>query len=68
MPYSPREAVKSTIRQCLDNLMREGKIEEISFEELIRVAEEMYNDDTFLEKLEEFFEDYIMDFGENYGI
>lgn len=58
---NPREAVKETIRFTLINL-------DYSHELAAKVAEKMHDDHTFLEELEEFIQEHVDDFGENYGL
>lgn len=56
---NPREVMKEAIRFMLEQL-DVGNAESI--------AEKMHDDPTFLEQLEDFFQEYLDDFGENYGI
>jgi len=56
---NPRTAMKETIKFMLDQL-GVGDAES--------VAEKMHDDPTFLEQLEDFFQEHLDDFGENYGL
>ncbi|WP_165921198.1 hypothetical protein [Paenibacillus albiflavus] len=56
---NPRMAMKEMIKFMLEQL-DVGNAES--------VAEQMHDDPTFLEELEQFFQDHIEDFGENYGL
>ena len=56
---NPRIAMKEAIRFMLQQL---------NVENAESVAEQMHDDQDFLEQLEEFIQDHIDTFGENYGI
>ncbi|MCV4233340.1 hypothetical protein OHJ21_19335 [Virgibacillus sp. LDC1] len=56
---NPRIAMKEAIRFML---------EQLQVENAESVAEQMHDDMDFLEQLEEFIQDHIETFGENYGI
>lgn len=56
---NPRIAMKEAIRFML---------EQLNVENAESVAEQMHDDHDFLEQLEEFIQDHIDTFGENYGI
>lgn len=58
---NPREAMKEAIKFNLINIGMEDDV-------AANVAEKMHDDPTFLKELEQFFQDHIDDFGENYGL
>jgi hypothetical protein len=58
---NPRIAVKEAIRF---NLINSGMDEELARS----VAEQMHDDPTFLESFEDFINEFLDDFGENYGL
>lgn len=58
---NPREAMKEMITFMLIEAGMSKNTATIT-------AEKMHDDPTFLEQLEQFFQDHIEDFGENYGL
>lgn len=62
-----RQAFQIFIRHQLEVMKDDGKIN-LTAEELEKFANGVENDFTFYEQLADFLEEYINDFGENYGI
>lgn len=58
---NPRLAIKETIKIVLINNGMDADV-------AASAADKMHDDHTFLEGLEQFFQDHIEDFGENYGL
>ncbi|MBB6672600.1 hypothetical protein [Cohnella nanjingensis] len=58
---NPRLAMRESIKFILGNI---GMDADVAYS----VAEQMHEDHDFLEQLEEFVQEYLGDFGENYGL
>lgn len=64
---NPREAFRAFIRFQL-RLARDDSRIYLSDEDIEKFANGAENDPIFYERLDEFLEEYISDYGENYGI
>jgi hypothetical protein len=61
---NPRNAVKETLRFLIKDMANHRVI--FSEEEIEALVEGMHDDIMFLEAIQDFLEDYINDFSENY--